>query len=187
MSRAYMKTFSALLFTFCLLPHIANSDTRELAKNLVEHKLAGIASNGLILDAIEVENAKQKTVEEINLVDKKWMDSPTVNEFMRSMMKSKCSQYLLLLMSDDPLFEEIFVTDNQGANVCMTSKTSDYWQGDESKFTEAFADGHGGLYLGDVEFDDSTQSYIIQVGLPVKSAGSAVGTVIFGINVEELE
>ena len=38
-------------------------------------------------------------------------------------------------------FAEIFVMNRMGANVAMTGKTSDYWQGDEAQFTESFKKG----------------------------------------------
>jgi len=69
-----------------------------------------------------------------------------------------------------PYFEEIFVMDNQGANVCMSDKTSDYWQGDEDKFTESYKGGSGAVHLSDVKFDESFPSYTVQVSVPVKDA-----------------
>lgn len=45
-----------------------------------------------------------------------------------------------------PEYAEIFVMDNQGANVAMSDKTSDYWQGDEDKFVRSFAGGEGKVF-----------------------------------------
>jgi len=49
----------------------------------------------------------------------------------------------------------------------MTNKTSDYWQGDEAKFTESFKGGSGAVHIGDVEFDQSAQAYLVQISVPV--------------------
>ena len=58
--------------------------------------------------------------------------------------------------------------DNQGANVAMTDKTSDYWQGDEAKFKKSYHNGKGTVFVDEVEFDDSSQAYLVQVSVPVK-------------------
>lgn len=77
--------------------------------------------------------------------------------------------------------------DNQGANVAMTNKTSDYWQGDESKFTQSYRGGKGATHIGDVEFDESAQAYLVQVSVPVIESGKAIGAVTIGVNIDELE
>ncbi|WP_197466328.1 MULTISPECIES: hypothetical protein [unclassified Oleiphilus] len=77
--------------------------------------------------------------------------------------------------------------DNQGANVAMTNKTSDYWQGDEAKWQESFKDGAGAVHIGDVEFDESAQAYLVQVSVPVMDGGTAIGAITIGINLDDLE
>jgi hypothetical protein len=76
--------------------------------------------------------------------------------------------------------------DNQGANVCMTDKTSDYWQGDEAKFKNSYNGGKGSIFVDDVEFDDSAQMYVSQVSVPVIDDGKVIGAITFGVDVENL-
>ena len=77
--------------------------------------------------------------------------------------------------------------DNQGANVAMTDKTSDYWQGDEAKFKESYNNGEGAVHISDVEFDDSTQAYLVQVSVPVKDGDAIIGAITVGIDVDRIE
>jgi hypothetical protein len=77
--------------------------------------------------------------------------------------------------------------DNQGANVAMTNKTSDYWQGDEAKFTDSFKNGVGAIHISTVEFDESAQAYLVQVSVPVMEGGKAIGALTIGVNIDELE
>ena len=84
-----------------------------------------------------------------------------------------------------PYISVIFVMDNQGANVAMTDKTSDYWQGDEAKFKNSF--GKGSVFVDEVEFDDSTQAYLCQVSVPVTDGGAVIGAITFGIDVDRVE
>jgi len=101
-------------------------------------------------------------------------------------MTSECGKHLDEISKSKAYFAEIFVMDNQGANVAMTDKTSDYWQGDEDKFTQSFKNGAGGIHISDVEFDDSTQLYIVQVSVPVKDGDKVIGAITFGIDVDNL-
>ncbi len=101
-------------------------------------------------------------------------------------MESKCGKYLRSIQSQKPYMAEIFVMDNQGANVCMTDKTSDYWQGDEAKFKNSFSDGNGAVFVDEVEFDDSTQTYLSQISVPVMENGKAIGAITFGVDIDQL-
>ncbi|MFT6910604.1 MAG: hypothetical protein ACJAS1_007337 [Oleiphilaceae bacterium] len=49
---------------------------------------------------------------------------------MTLIMQSSAAKRLLELEKSQAYFFEVFLMDNQGANVAMTNKTSDYWQGD---------------------------------------------------------
>lgn len=60
----------------------------------------------------------------------------------------------------------------------------DYWQGDEAKFTECFKGEEGVLYIADVEFDESTQTYLVQVSVPVRDEGKVIGVIVVGIDVD---
>lgn len=62
---------------------------------------------------------------------------------------------------------EIILMDDKGLNVAATDTTSDYWQGDEAKFTETFPKGVGAMHFGDVDFDDSTGLLVVQVSMTI--------------------
>jgi hypothetical protein len=76
--------------------------------------------------------------------------------------------------------------DNLGANVAMSDKTSDYWQGDEAKFVKSYNGGKGDIFIDEVKFDDSTQNYLVQVSVPVKEGDKVIGAITFGINVDKV-
>lgn len=82
---------------------------------------------------------------------------------------------------------EAFITDAKGLNVAATDPTSDYWQGDEDKFSAVFpkADGH---FISPVELDESTQRYQSQISLTIvdPATGTAIGTLTVGIDAETL-
>ena len=102
-------------------------------------------------------------------------------------MNNDAAKELAKIEKSKPFFDELFLMDDLGANVAMTNKTSDYWQGDEEKFTGSFNNGAGGLDVGKVKFDKSAQAYLVQVSVPVMEGGKAIGAITIGINIDELE
>ncbi len=148
--------------------------------------LAALGSDPAIVAAVKAENAKGKTLEQIKAEDAKWQADAGVLDYMKALMDSDCGKRLKEIQQSAPYYAEIFVMDNQGANVAMTEKTSDYWQGDEAKFTKSFAGGAGAVFVDEVKFDDSSQSYLVQVSVPVKDGDTAIGAITIGVDVEKL-
>ena len=66
--------------------------------------------------------------------------------------------------------------------------TSDYWQGDEDKWSKTYSVGPDALVIGDVEQDESTQRFQTQVSLSVvdPADGAVIGAVTVGVDVENL-
>ena len=155
--------------------------------DLANGKLAQYGSDPVIVAAVKAENAKSKTLAQIQDMDKTWKDHAGIADYMQALMESQGGAYLKKIQSGAPYYAEIFLMDNQGANVAMTDKTSDYWQGDEAKFKKSFNNGAGAVFVDDVEFDDSAQVYLVQVSVPVMDGGKAIGAITFGIDVEQVE
>ncbi len=155
--------------------------------DLANSKLVGVGKDAVIVEAVKAENAKGKTMEQINAMDKKWKATPVYADYMKAIMESKCGKHLQKIVAGEPYYAEIFVMDNQGANVAMSDKTSDYWQGDEAKFKKSFNNGEGAVFIDDVKFDDSTQVYAVQVSVPVKDGDKVIGAITVGIDVDKVE
>lgn len=155
--------------------------------DLANGTFAKLGTDPAIVEAVKAENAKGKTLEQIQGMDKKWRATPGIANYMKAMMESECGKYLQNIQSSAPYYSEIFVMDNQGANVAMTDKTSDYWQGDEAKFKKSFNGGGGAVFVDEVEFDDSTQAYLSQVSVPVKDGDKVIGAITIGVDVDKVE
>jgi hypothetical protein len=149
--------------------------------------LAGLGSDPVIVAAVKAENAKGKTLDQIKAMDEKWKGTAGIADYMQAMMDSECGKHLRGIQDGQTYYAEIFVMDNQGANVAMTDKTSDYWQGDEAKFKKSFNGGQGAVFVDEVEFDDSAQAYLVQVSVPVKDGGTVIGAITFGIDIDKVE
>ncbi len=179
------KLICAAALSLAMMPAFAE-DAPQSVKDLVP-SLQQWGKDQVLVQAVEAQNARKMTLKEIQDRDKVWMATEGVDDFMRGLMESPAAKELTKLAGSKPYCVEVFLMDNQGANVAMTNKTSDYWQGDEAKFTNAYNAGKGAVDIGKVKFDDSAQAYLVQVSVPVVDGESVVGALTVGINVDMVE
>jgi len=187
-----MKKVPVLLSVCILLVMVAGmvyaaEKAPQKVVDLANSTLANLGTDSIVVKAVKTENAKGKTLDQIKEMDKKWKGHAGIADYMQVIMDSECGKHLGNIQSDTDYYAEIFVMDNQGANVAMTDKTSDYWQGDEAKFQKSFKAGAGAIFIDDVEFDDSTQAYLVQVSVPVRDDDKVIGAITFGIDVDKIE
>jgi hypothetical protein len=184
------RKFIVGIVTLCFVGMMNASAAEKAPQAIIDLAHAELVKWGIdavIVEAVKTENAKGKTLAQIKGMDDQWKTTPGIADFMEELMESECGKHLRYLQEQAPYFAEIFVMDNQGANVAMTDKTSDYWQGDEAKFIEAYNEGTGGIHISDVEFDESTQSYLVQISVPVKDGDAVIGAITIGIDVDIFE
>jgi hypothetical protein len=143
-------------------------------------------TNPILVAGVREQNALGRSLDDIKRLDEEWMAESGVTPFMDGLQNNAPAQELKRLEGSKPYFMECFIMDNQGANVAMTNKTSDFWQGDEDKFTESYKGGQGAVHIGDVKFDKSSQIYLVQVSIPVIDAGKAIGALTVGIDLDAL-
>ena len=155
--------------------------------DLANTQLVKLGTDPAIVQAVKAENGKGKTLDQIKEQDKKWQATPGVVDYMKALMDNPCGKRLKEIQKSAPYYAELFVMDNLGANACMSDKTSDYWQGDEPKFTESYKGGKGAVHISDVKFDDSSQSYTVQVSVPVKDGATVIGAMTIGIDVDKMK
>lgn len=163
----------------------------EVPKNLPifgEQILAGIGkSNTDIITAVRAQNKILVSLSEIKQRDQVWRKESDINPFMWNLMHNDCAFALAKLEYTYRFIVESFVMDKQGALVCLSHKTSDYWQGDEAKFTESYKNGQGSLHYGEVEYDSSSDEIMVQISVPVMSGAQAIGAITFGISLDRWE
>jgi hypothetical protein len=187
MKKLVVSGFSIL---FVLLVTISLSFAEAAPQSVVDlanSKLAAYGTDPVLVDAVKAENAKGKSMADIEAMDAKWKADAGVADYMKAMMDSAAGKRLAELRDSEPYLVELFLMDNQGANVAMSDKTSDYWQGDEAKFKKSFNDGKGAVFVDDVEFDSSAQAYLCQVSVPVKDGDTVIGAITFGIDIEKVK
>lgn len=144
-------------------------------------------NNPEIVSMVKQHNAKNTSLSSIQALDEQWRATSGLANFMLPYFDNPGVTALLNLEEEASYVLESFVMGNQGGVVSATNKTSDYWQGDEAKFTESYASGKGQVHIGEIEFDDSAQAYLVQISVPVMSDGAAIGAITIGVNVDDFE
>jgi len=137
-----------------------------------------------IIDAIRAQNTAHAalTDDEILAMDTAWRAEadaghgatidPILANAVSDLLRAK-------LKESDGVITEVFVMDNKGLNVATSGVTSDYWQGDEDKFSATFGKGAGAVLVGDIEMDDSTGKMQGQVSMTIADpvTGAPIGAV----------
>lgn len=146
-----------------------------------------------LVGAVKAQNAAnaQLTQSDIDKLDQAWRAETAARA--RPMIDKVLANPLSVFLKNKEaasqgLYTELFVMDNKGLNVGQSQVTSDYWQGDEDKWTQSYGKGAGAIHISDVEEDESTQTYQSQLSLPIADpdSGEVIGAITIGINVEGL-
>ncbi|PIZ30176.1 MAG: hypothetical protein COY40_05195 [Alphaproteobacteria bacterium CG_4_10_14_0_8_um_filter_53_9] len=181
------KTFAiaAALTALASYSHAADLDAVEAR---VRDDLKSKIVTDKIIAAIKAQNEANASLSEadVKALDDKWQGGDQA--MIDAKLGSDVSQDLKKMVEGSAgFYGEIFLMDNKGLNVAQSDKTSDYWQGDEAKWQKTYLKGAGALFVDDVEFDESSQSFTTQVNAAIAdpATGEVIGAVTFGVNVEE--
>ena len=183
MKRAIVIT-TAIVFVVSMMGTVFAADTKMLnwTANTV---LAKFGADKGIAKAVKAQNKKGMTLFDIKNTDGAWRGLKEGKlAIMDELMSNDCAKAAKALMDSQDYIVEIFVMDDQGANVCMTAKTGDYWQGDEGKFVNSYNGGIGSVFVDEIEEDGGKM--ISQVSIPVVSKGVAIGAMTIAVDVDKL-
>jgi len=147
------------------------SEVKELENYCASPSIWGIAikDTNLKYSAIPVKEILEYFVN----MDQEWkqssVDNPVVSKYINNML----SQRLKKFAETKGSIAEIFFTDKYGGLVAASGKTSDFYQADEEWWQKAFNEGKGNVFIGEMEFDDSSKTWSIAIAVPVynKEAG----------------
>ena len=173
------------LFSPLSYAELSQAELQEILAPRIEG-LKFLTKNGMLLESIRAQNRKGMTLDEIKKIDEEWKagSSPLIQE----LQENKAGNFLKnIIVQQSDVYSEVFLTDAQGANVAAYPATSDYWQGDEAKFTKSYADGKGEVFIGGVEFDESTKANAVQISVPMIYNSEAIGVMVIGVKVSVLE
>jgi len=134
-----------------------------------------IARDSSIHAAVAASNADVEPPDLVRRRDALWSANPR-DPLRQAIVQAPCSAKVREMVKDDPLVVEAFVMNDRGTLVCSMIETSDYWQGDESKWQRTFVGGKD-PFVEEPALDSSSGKYAIQVSVPIAEAGARVGAV----------
>jgi len=186
-----VKTLLAVLL---MAPGLLTAQEANLSQEEIEDLLAvkirfatHMALNPSIVRAVQRQNSQNISLAEIRNRDEAWKNAgDDQNELIQEVTRNEIAKYFQRRVENNNVIDEVFVTDIKGANVAAYPPTSDYWQGDEEKFTLSYNDGKGKVFIGPLEYDDSTRKTQVQISAPVLSAGETIGVLVLGVSVDYL-
>ncbi len=183
-----------LLGLLLLAPGLAQAQSALTAEEI--EALLGVkirfathmAFNPSIVRAVEAQNSSQLALAEIKQRDEIWKNADGATEpLIHEVTPNDVARYFQRRVENNSAIDEVFLTDNQGANVAAFPPTSDYWQGDEEKWTASYNNGRGKVFIGPLEFDDSTQKTQVQISAPIFSNDQTIGVLVLGVSVDYLQ
>lgn len=184
-----MKTLLLVLVLGLAGPAAAADAVQDKMAAFVRDTVAAWTADPVVQAAIKAGNAAHEGLseEDILALDTRWRDevghadAPTItavsaaSDFLREKMK----------VSNGAIVEMILM-DARGLNAGVTDVTSDYWQGDEDKFLKTYPAGATAMDVGDIELDESSQTYQAQVSFTVVDpvTGAPIGALTVGLNAD---
>ncbi len=179
-----------VMFPMTLFAQEQESLSQEELKQLLKTKIRSVqhmALNPTVIRATRRQNSESLTLDLIKQRDKEWKSTEELTHFKRALQENDAGRFLKRMIGLNKSFNEAFVTDNQGANVAAFPATSDYWQGDEEKWTASFNDGTGQIFMGPLEYDESTKTYAVQISAPLYDRGTTIGVLVVGVTLDYLK
>lgn len=175
------------------VPVLAQDDYTAPLTELANGKLREIAQNPALISAIMAQNEQTSAYDQakIDALDQQWRAEvdAAAKPLIDATLGTEASTFLVSAQADSGgLFTEIFATDAKGLNVAQSTITSDYWQGDEDKFSKSFGVGADAVFLGEIEQDESTQTFQSQVSITITdpATGTPIGSITAGVDLSAL-
>lgn len=182
----------AALFGFAGSAHAENEFAEQLTA-LANGELRDIAQNPVLIAAIVAQNEVTASYDQakIDELDLQWRAEvgASAKPLIDATMGNEASKFLAAAQDESAgLFTELFATDALGLNVAQSTVTSDYWQGDEEKFSGSFGVGPDAIVISEVEEDESTQTFQSQISITITdpATGAPIGSITAGVDVSML-
>ncbi len=184
---AFLAATAAVLAT-----QVSALDVSDAMQDYLDNSIRAWSQDPAIVDAIVEQNVRTAGFDGamITDLDLAWRaevgtaNTPTID----AVLGAPLSDFLRAqVAASGGTITEVFVMDSVGLNVGSSGVTSDYWQGDEAKFTETYGIGPDAVHFSEIEFDESSQSYQAQISIPVvDAAGAVIGAITVGVNADSL-
>lgn len=189
-----MKKFAlgAIIFGASVSASFAN-EYGPAMQSYLDASISGWVADPVIVSAINDQNSTTGAYDQtaIDRMDQDWRsqvgtgDEPLVDRVLFNDAAEFLRQQVEI---SGGAITEAFIMDARGLNVAASTPTSDMWQGDEAKFQETYPNGPDAAHFGEIEFDESSQTYQGQISLSITdpATGEVIGAITIGVDAEAL-
>lgn len=185
-----MKVIStAVLLSF--VPFLAAAGTIEDSmKSYVEAEIRAKLADPTVIAAVTGANTSNAALspDQILALDGQWRAEIGKDSALITGVRDNPTSALLrdLVAASGGKVTEVILMDAQGLNVAVSDVTSDYWQGDEDKFSQTYTVGPTAIHVSEIEFDESSQTYQAQVSFTIAdpATGTPIGAATIGLNAD---
>lgn len=141
------------------------------------------ASNPAIVKAVSTQNAKGPIA---GMDNRKWKTTRRSDPLIAEYQSNEAGMFLKSRLDEGQnIYSEAFLSAAAGEKVAFVEKTSSYIHKGTPKFDVPFTTGTA--WQGLPEFDESSQTYAIQLSVPVNTDGKVTGVLVVGVSLAQLE
>lgn len=145
--------------------------------------VAAWAANPVIVNAVLEQNRRGPIA---GMDNAKWKVTRRTDPVVTGLQSSPAGQFLKAKLAESQgAVSEAFLNAARGEKVAFVEKTTSYIHKGSAKFDVPF--NAGKAWQGQPEFDESTQTYAIQISVPVPADGKTIGALVVGVNLSHLE
>ena len=172
---------AVLLNTPLLWANEIGASRQYQAALLISHSsiLTQLAEKKELVVSLKKAEHNESSLQGIILKDLSWETSPDFQHEITN--NSVAKMFKGLIDNKQYSFSEFMLTDSFGALLASYPVTTDYWQGDESKFIMAVK--NKSIYISGPNWDESSKTYSFFVSLPVLLQGKLLGVLVAGLDV----
>lgn len=163
--------------------------TRQIAAQAVQELRSRLAAEIRLLQTLSgqfeefaeesaagYEGGDTQIHEQLLIVDQTWKNAADNDPLIQKTLHSREADELRELQDIAAVHREIILTNRFGATIAATNRATDYYQADEDWWLAAYNTGEGAIYVGLPVYDESSQAYVINLAVPVRTDnGTVVG------------
>jgi len=145
--------------------------------------IAGWAASPAVVNAVLEQNRRGPIV---GMDNPKWKVTRRSDAAVIAFQNNAAGQFLKAQLEESKAkFNEAFLNAALGEKVAFVEKTTSYVHRGQAKFDVPYTTAKA--WQGPAEFDESSQTYAIQISVPVMADGRPIGALVVGVNLSHLE
>jgi hypothetical protein len=145
--------------------------------------VAGWAAHPTVVTAVAEQNRRGPIA---GMDNPKWKITRRSEPVVTAFQSNPAGQYLKAQLDENKVkFSEAFLNAALGEKVAFVEKTTSYIHKGQPKFDVPFTTSKA--WQGAPEFDESSQTYAIQIAVPVMAEARPIGVLVVGVNLSHLE